>query len=119
MSVKIFYKNGNTKEFSENECVVAQLSNASIVKIEMDNTKKADCFLSAVCEIPSYVIMPPVEIKVDHQNTIVGARIARKARCTSKRAALTWLVKEIVKNQANLESKLNDIICTIKERKDA
>jgi hypothetical protein len=119
MSVKIFYKDGKTKDFTENECVVAQLSNASIVKIEVDNTQKADCFLSAVCDIPSYLVLPPVEIQVDHKNTIVGARIARKAKCASKRAALTWLVKEIVKNQANLESRLNDIILTIREKHNA
>lgn len=119
MSVKIFYKDGKTKDFSENECVVSQLNNALIVKIEVDNTKKADCFLSAICDIPSYLILPPVNIKVDHKDTIMGARVARQARCVSKRAALTWLVKEIVKNHANLESRLNDIILTIKEKRNA
>lgn len=119
MSVKIFYKDGKVREFTDKECVVSQLNNASIVKIEVDNTQKANCFLSAVCEIPDYVVMPPVEIKVDHKDTIIGAKMARKAKSTNKRVAITWLVKEIVKNQANLESKLDDIICTIRERLNA
>lgn len=119
MGVKIFYQDGTQREYSENECVVSQLNNASIVEIGIDKPEQAYKFLSAVCDTPSYIILPPVTIKVNHQDTIVGARLARKAKCVNKRTVLTWLVKEIVKHQANLESKLNDILLTMKEKLNA
>jgi len=119
MSVKILYLDGKEREYSENEDLISQLDNASTVEIGIDNPEKANNFLSAVCDIPSYIILPPVTIKVNHQDTIVGAKLARKAKSISKRTAFAWLVKEIIKNQANLESKLSDIIMEIHAVGDA
>jgi RNase P protein component len=113
MSVKIFYKDGKNKDFVQDECLVDQLSNASMVLVGIEDTQKADSFLSAIYNASNYAVLPPVQIKVDHKNTITGAKIARKAKQASKRVAIEWLVKEIIKQQVNLESKLNDIISII------
>jgi uncharacterized protein (DUF305 family) len=119
MSVKIFYKDGKNKDFVQDECIISQLSNASMVSVDIEDVEKADSFLSAVCNAPNYMVLPPIQIMVDHKNTIIGAKIARKAKQTSKRLAIEWLVKEIIKQQVNLESKLDDIISLIRNRKNA
>jgi hypothetical protein len=119
MSVKIVYKNGKIEDYTKEKCLVDQLSDASLVEINIEDIEKADQFLSDVSNKTRYEILPPVKIKVDHKDTIVGAKIAKKAKQASKATVLMWLAKEIVKNQFNLESRLNDIILTIKEKFNA
>lgn len=118
MSVEIFYQNGDHKEFIENKDILKQLEDASSIKIKIDDLDKVNNFLNAIYNISPYTILSPIKIHVEHSNSIAGAQIAKKAKVLNKKTTLNWIVKEIIKNQISLDSKLNDIISMIKEREN-
>lgn len=117
MSVLIKYHDGSEKVFCKQECLALQLKNAKIVNISTveDDAKAANEFLNAFCDLSSFFVLKPIEISVDHGNSIVGARVLRRSKMTNKAMAMRWLVKELVQFHSSVDSKLSDIINSMKE----
>jgi hypothetical protein len=116
VSVKICYKNGQKKDFSNESSVADQLKDVDYVHITVtdDYGKSAENFLKCVSEMSPFEIIPPVDLKVEKGDMIIGAKISKNAKNLGQNLALYWLVREIVSFQSRLDNKLNDIIKNIK-----
>lgn len=114
--VVIQYADGSEKLFCEQKCLSAQLKDAKIVNITTsdDSARSANDFLSAFCDLSDFLILKPIEFSVNHGNSIVGARVMKRAKLTNKAVAFRWLVKELVQFHSSIDAKLNDIINDMK-----
>lgn len=118
MSVKIFYKKGDTKEYCDKASIFDQLSGAShiCITVSEDSGKCADLFLEKLSNLTSFEILPPINLNVKKDDMLVGAQIARKAKKINKKIMIYWLTKEMIKFQQKIDSELSEIAKTIAQR---
>lgn len=121
MSVLIKYNDGSEKVFCKSECLASQLKGAKLINISTseDEARSANEFLNAFCDLSTFFVLKPIEISVDHGNSIVGARVLRKSKMTNRAMAMRWLVKELVQFHNQIDAKLHDIITSMKEAGNA
>jgi len=118
MSVRIDYKNGESKEFCEDSPLAEQLEGANHVHITVkeDYGKSAESFLKSVIEVLPIQALPAVNVTVEKEDMIIGAKIAKNAKGVKKNLALFWLIREMVQFQKKIDTQLSDIVKEIKER---
>lgn len=116
MSVKICYKDGNIKDFCDKSPLIEQLKDVDHVYITVteDYGKSAEMFLKSISKVSPFEPLPPVDLRVEKGNTIIGAKLSKEAKELNKSLALYWVVSEIVNFQKRLDTKLSDMVKTIK-----
>ena len=118
MSVKICYEDGTMRDYCEETSVADQLVNANHIHITVsdDQGRSASSFLQGLANLSSFDVLPPVELRVEKDNMILGAKVAKQARDLSRKITIYWLAKEMVKLQKKIDTELGDIVKDIKER---
>lgn len=114
MCVKICYKDGTMKDFCESKSLLDQLNNADHIHISVidDMGRDAEKFIKTFKN--QLTLIPPLDMRVEVQNSIIGKKIEKKIKKLNKNLAVSWLIKEMVHFQKDLDKSLLNIKNEIK-----
>lgn len=117
MSVRILYKNDQIREYDPEEPIGSQISNAKSVTIstEDDLGRAALTFLEHLKVVSKISILQPFKINVMKESTLAAKKAQRQAKEIHKSLTMNWALKELIKSQISVETKISDLVDVINE----
>lgn len=115
MSVKLTYRDGSTKDYNPRLPVETQLKDIKLVSIRWNvDDASIGMFLTDLSRAMEFKVIEPFEFRVDHEDSIVGAKAKNKAKELEDKMTFAWLVKEVVNFQNHIDKSLEDLSTQIK-----
>lgn len=116
MSIYLKYCDGTTKEYDPQISIEKQIQDISSVKIDCEkHDDKSECFLNDIKKLLELRIVKPFDLKVNHNNTISGARTKKKANKIEHSMLMNWVAREIVLGQERVQKKVDELEEQVRE----